>query len=83
MGTAELRSAFNDIANPAGFSCSRAELTYEPHEGMEWQRLTFRGTDAAGAVFVVTSDRLRPETDVMLIARDVATKLIAPKELKP
>jgi hypothetical protein len=80
MGVAELRSAFNEVAELAGFTCARAELSYEPGDGVQWQRLVFRGTDAAGQPFVERSDRLRPDTDVTLAAKDVATKLIAPPE---
>lgn len=79
MGVAELRSAFNEVAELAGFTCARAELTYEPGDGVQWQRLTFRGTDAAGKPFVVRSDRLRPETDVALAAKEVATRLVTPE----
>ncbi|HSV24356.1 MAG TPA: hypothetical protein VLJ17_15175 [Xanthobacteraceae bacterium] len=84
MGVSELRSAFNDIAEPAGFTCSKAELSYEPGDDIQWQRLTFRGTDAAGVPFVVRSERLRPETSVIEVAKSVATQLIAgPKGTKP
>lgn len=77
MGVAELRSAFNEVAELAGFTCARAELNYEPGDAIQWQRLVFRGTDAAGQPFVTRSERLRPETDVVLAAKEVATKLIA------
>lgn len=84
MGAAELRSAFNEIAEPARFSCTKAELGYEHHEEVQWQVLTFRGTDANGGAFVVRSERLRPESDVMTVAREVAAKLIAaPEGLNP
>lgn len=79
MGVAELHSAFNEVAELAGFTCARAELSYESGDGIQWQRLVFRGTDAAGKPFVVRSDRLRHETDVTLAAKEVATKLIAPE----
>lgn len=79
MGVAELRTAFNDIAEPAGFSCAKAELSYTLHEGVQWQILTFRGTDANGAAFVSVSERLRPETDVVAAAKQVATKMIVPE----
>lgn len=79
MGVAELRSSFNEVAELAGFSCTKAELSYEQHEGIQWQRLTFRGTDANGAAFVQRSERLRPETDVVLAARQVAEDMIKPK----
>lgn len=80
MGVAELRTAFNEVAEPAGHTCAKAELSYEAHEGLQWQRLTFRGTDANGVPFVQRSDRLRPETDVILAAREVATKMITAPE---
>jgi hypothetical protein len=82
MGIADLRSAFNDIAGFAGITCARAELSYEPHEGIQFQRLTFRGTDAAGQPFVQRSERLRPETDVIAATRDVATKMVTEAEGK-
>ena len=80
MGTAELRTAFNDVAAPLGITANRAELSYEQHEGLQWQRLTFRGTDATGQPFVERSERLRPETDVVAAAREVATRMVTAKE---
>lgn len=80
MGVADLRAAFNDVAGVAGFTAARVELTYEQHEGVQWQVLTFRGTDSAGQPFVERSERLRPETDVNEAAKAVALKLIEPKE---
>lgn len=74
MGTAELRDAFNDGAGVAG-SASKVMLGYESHGGVQYQRLTFRGTRAAGAAFEMVSDRLRPETDVMAAAREMGLKL--------
>lgn len=76
MGVADLVAAFNLVAEPR-FTCVKAFLTYEPGDGIQWQRLTFRGTDAGGLPFEVRTDRLRPETDLAAAARSVAADMLA------
>lgn len=76
MAVQHLREAFNDAA--AGvFTASIATLGYERSHDTEWQRLTFSGTAADGSPFATQSDLLRPGTNVMQAARDVALALIA------
>ena len=69
MGAAELRTAFNEGAAGRA-SCARATLHYENHSDVQWQILTFYGTDATGQPFEARANRLRPESDVIVAARD-------------
>lgn len=82
MGVSDLRDAFNDAAGGL-LTCSRATLAYDTHDGVQYQILTFYGTSQDGSPFVERSERLRPETDVNLAAREVAKKLIIPREPPP
>jgi hypothetical protein len=75
MGIAELKAAFNEGAGGA-FTATSATLGYERHSDVQFQILTFRGTDAAGRPFERRSDRLRPETDVIVAARDLARSMV-------
>lgn len=80
MGVADLVAAFNEAGEPK-FTAQRAFLTYEPGDGIQWQRLTFHGTDEQGNNFKVRSNRLRPETDLNAASKAVARSLIsAPAE---
>lgn len=76
MGTADLRAAFNLVGNPT-LTCTQALLDYESGDGIQWQRLTFRGTGVDGQPFEVRSDRLRPETDLSAAAREVAARVLS------
>ena len=76
MGVAELRSAFNEGAAGKA-SCEQAHLNYEQHSDLQWQRLTFRGKDASGNQFEVRSDRLRPETDLLVAARNIGQGFVS------
>lgn len=75
MGVADLRDAFNAVAQPR-YSCQRATLRYEPGDGLQFQILEFYGSDAYGAPFSAKSDRLRPGTDVNKAAAAVAQALL-------
>ena len=75
MGVADMRAAFNAVAEPR-YSCQRATLRYEPKDNIQFQILEFYGSDAAGAPFSAKSDRLRPETDVNKAAAAVAQALL-------
>lgn len=77
MGVAELREAFNAVAEPR-FSASKALLSVERAHDVEWSRLTFSGIAADGTAFVVKSALVRPGGDVVLAARETAQTLIAP-----
>lgn len=82
MGSKDMRDAFNQVAQPK-FSCSIAMQNYEREGAVEWQVLTFRGRDAAGAEFEVKSDRHSPNDDPNVVAAEVATKLLAEAEKTP
>lgn len=75
MGVAELRSAFNEVSEPA-FTCSRALLAYEKSGDVQWQRLTFSGIGQDGEPFEIKSDQLRPDADVVVAARATAQALV-------
>lgn len=82
MGTKELREGFNQVAEPR-LSCQDAFLNYETHQGMQFQRLKFSGIDGNGERFEITSDRLRPGSDVVQAARDTAQKWLEANPEKP
>ena len=71
MAAADLVDAFNSVAGDA-FTCTRATLGYTRANDTEWQILTFYGTDAQGVAFERKSDRVRPDGDVILAARETA-----------
>jgi hypothetical protein len=82
MGVADLRAAFNNVAEPV-FSCQRATLSYKNEHDRQFQILSFSGTDAAGKPFSINSEMLRPGTDVNLAAAAVAQSLLDRKEPAP
>ena len=75
MGTKDLRDAFN-LAADGRATCNVATLAYERVDGKEWQVLSFSGTDAAGAPFMVQSERLKAGTNVLEAARETALALV-------
>lgn len=75
MGASDLRDAFNDEAG-GKLTCARATLQYLTDDTVQYQILTFYGTDWSARAFEVKSERLRPETDVMQAARAVARKFV-------
>lgn len=87
MGVQQMKAAFNDAAAPK-FAAQVALQRYErdvTEDGkpVEWQVLVFRGTAADGTPFEVVSDRHAPNDDPDLVAREVATKLLAQAEKTP
>jgi hypothetical protein len=76
MGIGELRESFNSISEPAGITCTLALLDYVRQHDMESQILLFRGTDADGAAFEISSGPLRAGIDVNQAAKDVAQRLL-------
>lgn len=78
MGVKELRSAFNEVSQPAA-TCIKALLEYERHSDTEFQILYFSGNYADGSGFVIKSDRVRPSADVNLMARATAERLLQTK----
>jgi hypothetical protein len=83
MGVGELREAFNAVAAPAGITCTLALLDYQRAHDTEFQILLFRGTDATGAGFEITSDPLRANTDLNLAAKEVAQRLLDQRKPRP
>jgi len=75
MGVAELREAFNGVAEPKA-TCNLATQGYERADGQEWQVLAFRGTTADGGVFEISSRRLEPRSDLLQAAREAAQQLL-------
>lgn len=75
MGAADLRESFNAVASPA-YTCQRATLTYERHDGAEMQILTFYGTAADGTPFEQRSGALSAGVDVNAAARATAQQLL-------
>lgn len=80
MGTKELRQSFNEVLGTEG-NCIKALLEYEPPrgDGIQWQVLYFSGSWASGAGFAIKSDRIRPNGDVNLMARETAERLLQQK----
>ena len=75
MGVRELRETFNMVASPA-YSCRQAFLGYDQAHDAESQILTFSGTKADGSPFVEKSRKIRPNEDVVSVARETAQKLV-------
>lgn len=75
MGVAELREAFNAVAEPTA-SCNQAFLTYERAHDTEFQRLAFSGRRVDGAEFTIRSDLIRPGAEVLEVARQTAQRLL-------
>lgn len=75
MGVAELIAAFNQVAEPR-YSASKGLMSYLRASDTEWQILTFSGIGADGAPFEVRSDRLRPGTNIVIAAGQVAQTLL-------
>lgn len=76
MGVAELRASFNAVAEPSGYSAAKASLTYERAHDAEWQRLAFAGTGPDGVAFSARSIPLRSDTDLNVVAGEIATKFV-------
>lgn len=79
MGIGELRTAFNEICQPA-FTCTLALLDYEREQlngkTVEWQVLLFRGTSADDTPFEIKSERHSGDIDLNAAAKAVAQKLL-------
>lgn len=75
MGVKGLREAFNSVAAPA-FTCTLALLDYKRAHDVESQILTFAGSAADGTPFQVTSEALRPQSDVIVAAKTTAQQML-------
>lgn len=81
MGVKELREAFNSVTSTAA-TCSKALLEYEVANDTQFQVLYFSGNYADGAGFAIRSDRIRPNGDVILMARATAERLLQQRATK-
>lgn len=79
MGVAELRKAFNEVAQPR-YTCRRALSDYERTEAGDMQVLSFSGTGPDGNSFEVRSEAFRPNLDPTEIARATAQALLEKQE---
>lgn len=75
MGVKELRTAFNEVASPTA-SAMLALLDYQRKNEVESQVLIFSGNYADGAGFVIQSEPLRPNSDLVIASREVAAALL-------
>jgi hypothetical protein len=72
MGVRELKDSFNEVARPVA-TCTKALMETLPG-GI--QKLYFSGSYADGAGFVIQSGQIRPNADLVLASRVVATELL-------
>lgn len=83
MGVADLRKAFNEVAEPR-YSCRKAYMHYEPVGGEggagQFQVLTFSGTGADGNGFTIKSEQFNPNLDPVEMSRVVAQALLDKQE---
>lgn len=75
-GVKGLREAFNATSEPV-FTCTAATMAYERKHDTEFQILTFRGRNADGEPFVITSEDLRPGSDLAEACKETAGRLLA------
>lgn len=75
MGVRELREAFNAIAAPR-YQASTATLHYVRAHDAESQVITISGNGSDGNAFEVTSEALRPNTELIPVAQAMAQNLI-------
>lgn len=76
MGIADIRAAFNSVAESAGFACSQAFMDMTNVGGAEKQILTFWGRKADGDMFNIRSDLVPAGGDLSAAARKAAQALI-------
>lgn len=79
MGVAELRKAFNAVAQPR-YTCRSATMVYDRTEAGEMQILTFSGTGPDGNGFEVKSEAFNPNLDPVQIASATAQALLDKQE---
>jgi len=72
MGVRELKDSFNEVSAPVA-TCTKALMETLPG-GI--QKLYFSGSYADGKGFVIQSEQIRPNTDLVLASRTVATELL-------
>ncbi len=82
MGVGELRESFNAVASPI-YVAQMAFLHYTRAHDTEWQVVTIRGTDDAGATFEAVSDPLPPHTDLNQAAKELAQAMIDQRNPAP
>ena len=75
MGSAEIKDAFNAVAQP-NMQAAVALIWLERDDaGKEWQVMLFRGTKASGEAFEAKTDRHDPAVDPVALARTIAKQL--------
>lgn len=72
MGVRELKDSFNSVTSPTA-TCSKA-LMETLAGGI--QKLYFSGSYANGEGFVIQSERIERNTDLVVASRVVATELL-------
>jgi hypothetical protein len=72
MGVRELKAAFNEVSAPTA-TCTKA-LMETLAGGI--QKLYFSGSYADGEGFAIQSEQIRPNADLIIASRDVATALL-------
>jgi hypothetical protein len=76
MGTAQIRDAFNQAVN-GQLVCTRARLTYERQNDVEYQRLEFDGHFVRNSEpFTIRSDRIGKQGDLLAATRDTAARAL-------
>lgn len=79
MGVAELRKAFNEVAQPR-YTCRDAKMAYDRTEAGEMQVLSFSGTGPDGNSFSVKSQAFNPNLNPVEMARATAQALLDKQE---
>lgn len=79
MGSADLRTAFNEAAKPY-FKAITAMMSQKMSGGIQQSILEFKGTDDGGQPFEVKSNLIRPGGDVMQAARETAAAIVQRKK---
>lgn len=81
MGVKELRDSFNLVAEPDA-SASKAFLDYQTWANVQYQVLTFAGSFGDGVGFKISSDRIRPNGDLIIAARNTAKTLLKQRDIE-
>lgn len=83
MGMVDVRNAFNGEVKGAA-TLTSATMNYERVDAIDFQRLEFEGSFVAdNTPFVIRSDRIAPQGDLMEAARATAARLLREHDRKP
>jgi len=75
MGVKELREAVTAALDGKAV-CTRATLSYDHVDGVEWQILEFSGNFADGTAFTIKSAPVPGRGDLIQASRDTAQQLL-------